>query len=265
MAEIGQIKTKLMELLKQFNTGNDSGTNGTNIPSTEEIMAAVHQLGNSNVNIEDIDLDALKKLYGDTNNRELLNLIKEAERESTFIDYDTTYLRETNNNNQRENTDELVLKNRPTDTVGEDGGDDTPPTPTDTLGEEGGSTGADKPGIINDKEKPPVEEPPGQITDKPPIQKEYRDTPPEDITQAGEEEGQYTNIPPELRELLDKLKDNPPKYTTLAVGEEGGDSNIPPELRENFLTNSKITLQSIQLWRSAKKAAIATSLQSFRN
>ena len=84
MAEIGQIKTKLMELLKQFNTGNDSGTNGTNIPSTEEIMAAVHQLGNSNVNIEDIDLDALKKLYGDTNNRELLNLIKEAERENTI-------------------------------------------------------------------------------------------------------------------------------------------------------------------------------------
>ena len=127
MAEIGQIKTKLMELLKQFNTGNDSGTNGTNIPSTEEIMAAVHQLGNSNVNIEDIDLDALKKLYGDTNNRELLNLIKEAERESTFIDYDTTYLRETNNNNQRENTDELVLKNRPTDTVGEGGDSNIPP------------------------------------------------------------------------------------------------------------------------------------------
>ena len=173
MAEIGQIKTKLMELLKQFNTGNDSGTNGTNIPSTEEIMAAVHQLGNSNVNIEDIDLDALKKLYGDTNNRELLNLIKEAERESTFIDYDTTYLRETNNNNQRENTDELVLKNRPTDTVVE-GGD--------------------------------------------------------------------SNIPPELRELLDKLKDNPPKYTTLAVGEEGGDGNTVTTLATGEEGGSEYTV-----------------------
>ena len=94
--------------------------------------------------------------------------------------------------------------------TGEEGGSDYTVT-TDAVGEEGG---------------------------------EYSTT-----TEAVGEEGGDSNIPPELRELLDKLKDNPPKYTNCA----------------NFLTNSKITLQSIQLWRSAKKAAIATYLLNFRN